>query len=57
MEGGEREKEKRKRKGKNKRKEEKEEKMHSGTEEKMSMVAFFDNKNSVIYPILESPHL
>ena len=31
--------------------------MHSGTEGKMSMVAFFDNKNIVIYPILESPHL
>ena len=24
--------------------------------EKLSMVAFFDNKNIVIYPILESPH-
>ena len=44
--------EKNKRKAKKKRKK----KCKVELREKLSMVAFFDNKNIVIYPILESPH-
>ena len=50
------EKEKRNRKEKNKRKEEKEEKMQGRTEGKIEYGCLFDNKNPVIYPILESLH-
>ena len=49
---------KRKAKEKKKIKEKKKRKKKCKVElrEKLSMVAVFDNKNPVIYPILESPH-
>ena len=57
MEGGKREEEKSNRKEKKiKEKKKRKKKCKVELREKLSMVAVFDNKNSVIYPILESPH-
>ena len=56
MEGEKGRKKNAKEKKKIKEKKERKKKCKVELREKLSMVAFFDNKNIVIYPILESPH-